>query len=60
MLKRHLTCFVPTGVQTSACGERALRLRPALIAERHHADIFLDTLEGVLHDERQTLAPQAT
>ena len=37
-----------TGVQTSACGVSALRLRPALIAQRHHADIFLNILEDVL------------
>ncbi|BES97655.1 4-aminobutyrate aminotransferase [Nesidiocoris tenuis] len=36
------------GVITAGCGETAIRLRPALIFQKHHADIFLGKLEKVL------------
>lgn len=32
------------------CGDEAIRLRPALIFQEHHSDIFLDRLREVLHD----------
>ncbi|XP_063918173.1 4-aminobutyrate aminotransferase, mitochondrial-like [Zophobas morio] len=36
------------GVVLGRCGESGLRLRPALIFQEHHADIFLDILRQVL------------
>lgn len=36
------------GVLAGACGSRAIRLRPPLTFEPHHAHIFLDRLDGVL------------
>ncbi|XP_046448564.1 4-aminobutyrate aminotransferase, mitochondrial-like [Daphnia pulex] len=38
------------GVQSGPCGEQTLRLRPSLVFQPHHADIFLDILETVLND----------
>ncbi|XP_014245494.1 4-aminobutyrate aminotransferase, mitochondrial [Cimex lectularius] len=36
------------GVQSGGCGEMSVRLRPALIFQPHHAEIFLDKLNNVL------------
>ncbi|KAI9697709.1 MAG: 4-aminobutyrate transaminase [Bogoriella megaspora] len=36
------------GINIGGSGERAVRLRPMLIFQKHHADIFLDGLEKVL------------
>ncbi|RXG60141.1 4-aminobutyrate aminotransferase, mitochondrial [Armadillidium vulgare] len=36
------------GIHIGVCGERAIRLRPALVFQPHHAAIFLDNLESVL------------
>ncbi|KAK7791902.1 hypothetical protein R5R35_005425 [Gryllus longicercus] len=36
------------GIQSGGCGEVAIRLRPALIFQEHHADIFLDRFRQVL------------
>jgi len=36
------------GVHTGGCGESAIRLRPALIFQPSHANIFLDKMENVL------------
>jgi len=36
------------GIHSGGCGEQAVRLRPALIFQPHHAEIFLDKLETVL------------
>jgi 4-aminobutyrate aminotransferase/(S)-3-amino-2-methylpropionate transaminase len=36
------------GVNIGGSGERAVRLRPMLIFQRHHADILLDALEKIL------------
>jgi 4-aminobutyrate aminotransferase/(S)-3-amino-2-methylpropionate transaminase len=36
------------GVITGGCGERTVRLRPSLIFQQKHADIYLDVLEHVL------------
>ncbi|XP_025836416.1 4-aminobutyrate aminotransferase, mitochondrial [Agrilus planipennis] len=36
------------GVQTGGCGEKSVRLRPALIFQDRHADIFLDKFRQVL------------
>ncbi|XP_018567514.1 4-aminobutyrate aminotransferase, mitochondrial-like [Anoplophora glabripennis] len=38
------------GVQTGACGTAAFRLRPALVFQEHHADIFLDKFRQVLQE----------
>ncbi|KAL9097732.1 MAG: hypothetical protein Q9165_000058 [Trypethelium subeluteriae] len=35
------------GVNIGGSGERAVRLRPMLIFQRHHADIFLDGMEKI-------------
>lgn len=36
------------GINIGGSGERAVRLRPMLIFQKRHADIFLDGLEKVL------------
>ncbi|KAK7080829.1 hypothetical protein SK128_017100 [Halocaridina rubra] len=36
------------GIHAGGCGEKAVRIRPALIFQPHHANIFLDRLEKVL------------
>ncbi|KAG8261300.1 hypothetical protein J6590_076550 [Homalodisca vitripennis] len=38
------------GVQAGGCGDLAIRFRPALIFQPHHADIFLDIFRHVLKD----------
>lgn len=40
------------GVNVGGCGEKTIRLRPALIFQEHHANIFLDKLETVLKAEK--------
>ena len=41
-----------TGVLTGACGDKTLRLRPTLIVENKHVDIFLDLLDQVLQENK--------
>ncbi|KAJ3065799.1 hypothetical protein HK102_007815 [Quaeritorhiza haematococci] len=36
------------GVHMAGCGDRAVRFRPMLVFQKHHADVFLDILEGSL------------
>ncbi|XP_043676373.1 4-aminobutyrate aminotransferase, mitochondrial [Vespula pensylvanica] len=36
------------GIQTGGCGDKAVRLRPALTFTEYHADIFLDALRSIL------------
>lgn len=36
------------GVNIGGCGESAVRLRPMLVFQKPHADILLDTVEGVV------------
>lgn len=36
------------GIHSGGCGEKSVRLRPALIFQPHHANIFLNKLETVL------------
>lgn len=36
------------GVNMGGCGERAVRLRPMLVFEHKHADIFLEKVELTL------------
>lgn len=36
------------GIQSGGCGDLSIRLRPALIFQPYHADIFLDRLDKVL------------
>jgi 4-aminobutyrate aminotransferase/(S)-3-amino-2-methylpropionate transaminase len=38
------------GVQSGGCGDLSIRLRPSLVFQPHHADIFLDRLEKVLQN----------
>lgn len=38
------------GVHLGGCGERAIRLRPMLVFQKHHADIFLENLSSVLKE----------
>nr|CAD7265583.1 unnamed protein product [Timema shepardi] len=40
------------GIQTGGCGELSIRLRPALIFQPHHADIFLDSFRKVLSETK--------
>jgi len=37
------------GIWAGGCGEQSIRMRPALIYEEKHAQIFLDTLHEVAH-----------
>jgi 4-aminobutyrate aminotransferase / (S)-3-amino-2-methylpropionate transaminase len=36
------------GLNIGGCGERAVRLRPMLIFQKHHADILLEALEKIV------------
>lgn len=36
------------GVNMGGCGERAVRLRPMLVFEKKHADVFLSKMEDTL------------
>jgi 4-aminobutyrate aminotransferase/(S)-3-amino-2-methylpropionate transaminase len=36
------------GVHMGGCGDKAVRLRPMLVFERKHADLFLERLEKAL------------
>ncbi|CAG9839880.1 unnamed protein product [Diabrotica balteata] len=38
------------GVQAGGCGTRSIRLRPALVFQEHHVDIYLDILRKVLKE----------
>uniref|UniRef100_A0A1L8E2E4 (S)-3-amino-2-methylpropionate transaminase n=1 Tax=Nyssomyia neivai TaxID=330878 RepID=A0A1L8E2E4_9DIPT len=38
------------GIVTGGCGDVAVRLRPALVFEEKHANIFLDNFRGVLKE----------
>uniref|UniRef100_A0ABD2WNT5 (S)-3-amino-2-methylpropionate transaminase n=1 Tax=Trichogramma kaykai TaxID=54128 RepID=A0ABD2WNT5_9HYME len=38
------------GIQAGGCGDKAIRLRPALTFTQQHADIFLDSLRAVLKE----------
>ncbi|XP_001607115.2 4-aminobutyrate aminotransferase, mitochondrial [Nasonia vitripennis] len=40
--------LLQNGIQAGGCGEKAVRLRPALTFTEHHANIFLDNLRSVL------------
>uniref|UniRef100_A0A6M2DCA7 (S)-3-amino-2-methylpropionate transaminase n=1 Tax=Xenopsylla cheopis TaxID=163159 RepID=A0A6M2DCA7_XENCH len=40
------------GVQAGGCGDYSIRLRPALIFQEHHADIFLDKFRQVLRESK--------
>lgn len=36
------------GIQAGGCGDEAIRFRPALIFQEHHAEIFLDKFRNVI------------
>ena len=38
----------PTGVHCGGSGQRTIRLRPALVFQPKHVDVYLDALNGVL------------
>ncbi|CAB3363893.1 Hypothetical predicted protein [Cloeon dipterum] len=40
------------GIQSGGCGEDSIRLRPALIFQEHHVDIFLDRFRQVLVESK--------
>ena len=40
------------GVNTGGCGPNTIRLRPTLVFQKHHSDIFMDTLEGILKENK--------
>ncbi|XP_029650013.1 4-aminobutyrate aminotransferase, mitochondrial-like [Octopus sinensis] len=51
------------GVNVGGSGESTLRLRPTLLAQRHHVDIFLNVLNEVVQSmasKRNTAPPKAT
>ena len=37
------------GLNMGGCGDQSIRLRPTLLFEKEHADIFLGILESVLN-----------
>ncbi|CAH7666670.1 aminotransferase class-III-domain-containing protein, partial [Phakopsora pachyrhizi] len=39
-----------SGINVGGCGEKSVRLRPMLVFEKKHADIFLESVEKVLKD----------
>jgi 4-aminobutyrate aminotransferase/(S)-3-amino-2-methylpropionate transaminase len=41
-----------SGVNCGGCGERSIRLRPALVFQPKHAHIFIDKLEAILKNEK--------
>jgi len=41
------------GIQGGGCGDHSIRLRPALIFQDHHADIFLDRFRQVLKETKK-------
>ncbi|KAF2889916.1 hypothetical protein ILUMI_16257 [Ignelater luminosus] len=43
-----LKCLKQKGIQCGGSGTRSIRLRPALILQEQHADIFLDRFRSVL------------
>jgi 4-aminobutyrate aminotransferase / (S)-3-amino-2-methylpropionate transaminase len=49
-VSNFLSAFIclATGIQSGGCGDKSVRLRPALIFQPYHADIFLERLERVL------------
>ena len=36
------------GINIGGCGESAVRLRPMLVFQKHHADILLESLEKIV------------
>lgn len=42
--------YFSTGLHVGVCGDLAIRFRPALIFQSHHAYIFLEGLEATLRD----------
>lgn len=38
------------GIHMGGCGEKAVRLRPMLIFQEHHANLFLENLSDVLKE----------
>lgn len=38
------------GVHLGGCGDKAVRLRPMLVFEKHHADLFLSHLSEVVRE----------
>ncbi|KYB25522.1 4-aminobutyrate aminotransferase, mitochondrial [Tribolium castaneum] len=45
-----LTKLKAKGIQSGGCGSNSVRLRPALIFQEHHANIFLDKFRQVLKE----------
>jgi len=39
------------GVNTGGCGPQSIRLRPMLVFQKKHADIFLDAVEKVVRGQ---------
>jgi 4-aminobutyrate aminotransferase/(S)-3-amino-2-methylpropionate transaminase len=49
---RLLTSLRNRGIHIGGNGERSIRLRPSLIFQRQHADIFLDKLEQAVVENK--------
>ena len=45
-------CLVVVGVLAGGNGKVTLRLRPAMILQQHHADIFLSIFDEVLSENK--------
>lgn len=43
-----MATFFAAGIISGSCGVRSIRLRPALIFQEHHANIFLDHLGEII------------
>ena len=53
MIKNDKLCgTVLAGVQMGGSGMASVRMRPALIFQRHHAEQFLDVLASVLKAQK--------
>ena len=44
-----MLCSRCSGVSVGGSGARAIRLRPSLVFQPHHADIFLDVMEKAMN-----------
>lgn len=48
MRDKFVTRMRESGVNMGGCGERAVRLRPMLVFEQKHAEVFLEKMESTL------------
>lgn len=46
----YLYVFIFVGVHVGACGNSTLRLRPTLVCQAKHVDIFVESFNDILKD----------